>query len=76
MLMVKGNEERRRRICEVWNNGQPVMTMIARHDLDCLSRGPSTMPRFDRFSVIRILLLLSFVFITNCSKKLIFGVTL
>ena len=37
--------------------------MMARRDHEGPSRGPSTQPRFERFSVIRILLLLGFVFI-------------
>ena len=40
------------------------------------SRGLLTRTRFDRFSVIRILLLLGFVFIINSLKNLIFGVRL
>ena len=36
--------------------------MTAPHDYDGLSRGPSTRMRFDRFEVIRILLLLGFCF--------------
>ena len=63
---IEGNEESRRRICEVWND----------EGHDGPSRGPSIQPRFDRFSVIRILLLLGFIFIINSSKNLILGVRL
>ena len=48
-------------------------TMTARCDHYGPSRGPSTQPRFDRFSVIRILLLLGFIFIINSPKNLVFG---
>ena len=48
------------------------MTMTACRDHD----GPSTQPSFKRFPVIRILLLLGFVFIINSLKNLIFGVRL
>ena len=37
--------------------------MTARRDHGGPSRGPSTQRRFDKFSVIRILLLLDFVFL-------------
>ena len=50
--------------------------LTAHRDHDGPSRGPSTQPRFDRFSVIRIPLLLGFIFIINSSKNLILGVRL
>ena len=46
--------------------------MTAHRDYEGPSRGLSTQPRFDRFSVIRILILLGFVFIINSSKNLVF----
>ena len=48
--------------------------MTFRRDWNGSSRGPSTQTRFDRVSVIRILLLLGFCFFINSSKNLIFGV--
>ena len=51
-LFVEGNEERSRRICGM------TEAMTARCDHD----GPSIQLHFDRFSVIRILLLLGFCF--------------
>ena len=50
--------------------------MTARLDYDGPSRGPSTQPRFDRFLVIKILLLLGFVFIIKSLENLVFGVRL
>ena len=44
-------------------------SMTALHDHDGLSRGPSTRTRFDRFSAIRVLLLLVFLFFINSLKK-------
>ena len=51
-------------------------SMTARRDHDDPSRGPSTQPRFDRFSAIRVLLLLGFCFFINSCKNLVFGVKL
>ena len=50
--------------------------MTARRDHYGPSQGPSTHTRLDRFSVIRIPLLLGFCFIINSSKNLVFGVRL
>ena len=48
----------------------------ARRDHDGPSRGPSTWKHFDRFSAIRVLLLLCFCFCINRWKNLVFGVRL
>ena len=48
---------------EVFVKYRMMEAMMARRDHEGPSRGPSTQPRFERFSVIRILLLLGFVFI-------------
>ena len=47
-----------------------------RYNHDVLSRGPSTQPRFGRFPVIRILVLIRFLFFINSSKNLVFEVRL
>ena len=48
--------------------------MTANRDHDGPSRGPSTRTHFDRFSVIRVLLLLGFCFFISSWKNLTFGV--
>ena len=57
-LFVEGNEK----AAEEFVKYGTTEAITARHDHDRLSGGLSTQTRFDRFSVIRILLLLGFSF--------------
>ena len=70
--VVEGNEESSRRICIVWDDRE--------HDGPCVhddpSRGPSTLPRFDRFPANRVLLFIRFLHFINSCKNLIFWVRL
>ena len=69
-LFVEGNEK----AAEEFVKYGTTEAMTARRDHYGPSRGSSTQTRLDRFSVIRILLLLHFVFIINSSKNKILGV--
>ena len=71
-LSVEGNDESSIRICEVWDDGGHDGPSWPRRSVT-RSVDPAA---FDRFLVIRILLLLGFVFILNSSKNLVFGVKL